>query len=325
MLEKGLSSNFHRYEVPRDLAQRFADATNAAVLNIRGALFADGYTEAEVPLTGTTWTPQTDHSKVAQWAKVHHPNLLRLSLAGGVCGGKTSSKKTVEWEVETRSRGRLAVVTVPEVATILFGLGAMNFGVFTTENEKEYMSYLTNSVVLQLAFEELFAEAAKDLLQQRPWAEHVVMLADRDTIDAKPFTEPILGQKEVAWQRVVEGAGRLLGQANLTEADLVRRYHLGTVVLQSYAVVGGQLNPKGYRQACLGPAGSNAVRHETAEIAAAEDERTRIAYAEAYPAEKFCRVTNKALNNQEEKAHDVMECVWKSLDDELGYSVRAVP
>merc|ERR1719296_65142 len=312
-MEKGLSTQYHPYEVPRDFAQKFADAANAAVLGIRASLLADGYTEAELPIVGPTWTLQTNHSQVAQWGKVHHPNLLRLSLTGGACGGKTSSKREVENDLEKRSHGRLLVVAVPEVVSILFRHGAMNYGVFATENEKEYTSFLTNSVVLQLALEELYAEAAQNLIKHRPWVEHVVMVSDRDTINAKSYTQPIVGmEKEVAWQTVVEGAGRILGQANLTEADLARRYRLGTVVLQSYAVVQGHLNHAGYDKSCLGPKGSNAVRHETVEIAAEEDEHIRTAYAEAYPPEKFCRVTNNEMNNFQEKVHDVLECVWKT-------------
>merc|ERR1719468_333526 len=150
------------------------------------------------------------------------------------------------------------------------------------------------------------------MLRVSPLAKRMVMLCDRDAIDAKAYSRPIDPTQPVSWDEILAMASKVLGK-NLTEKGLTSRYQLGAVVLESYAVVNGHLNVKGYNSQCLGPDGSNPVRHEGVHEAQGNDLRIKLTYQLAYPEDKLCRVANHAMHNFNEKVEEAIACVWKEI------------
>lgn len=301
------------------LAEELSQAVNSAVSSIRAALLAAGTAGTRAPAVA----PRRAAGEAAQWwiPNDAHPEVWKLAVTGGVCSGKTSSASAVRQALETSSNGTLLVLAVPEVASVLYGCGAMSHGSFSNYVAAEYREYMVQSEVLQLAFEELWARAAEEMLQGRPKARHAVLLTDRDALDGKAYSRPLDPSSSAAWRDVLAELGRRLGAPGLTDRALAGHYELGAVVLQSRAVLDGHLNAADYEACCLGAAASGSTRRESAAEAEANDERVALAYEEAYPREKLCRVTNERIDFAA-KVQSVVDFAWQQINQRSSAPAR---
>lgn len=299
-----------------ELAEALAAVINRAILQIRASLLEAGYAADDLPLAGDARAASAASRAVSAgaggwWASsLAHPNVWRLAITGGPCAGKTSGMARLRKELRARSGGRYLVFVLPEVATILFNLGVMNHGTFDGFEAAEYRTFAIQASFLQVALEEIWAQGADAAVKATPNTERAVLLCDRDAMDIKAFSRPADPSQTVAWQEVVRGFGELVGRPGLTQADIVRRYQLGLLLLQSFAVVRGKLNAKGYNTHCIGQNSSNSVRRETAEAAKRNDEIVRRAYSQAYPAARICFVSNSG-EGMAAKMDAAAECVWQ--------------
>lgn len=331
VLLTNLNITEHADLLPPHLPRELTDMMNAAIRRIRHALLTVGYLEQELPFVSRTppapTTRQRGHDEAElvdvarKWLAVDaHPDIWKLAVTGGVCSGKTTCTRAVRATVD-RTNGTLITVTVPEVATMLFKLGAMSYGSFAGYEAAENWEFVLHTELLQLALEELLSQGADSILKaRRPVARHVIMLTDRDALDNKAYTLPITPRASFTWSAVVTELGRRLGRPAFTEADMAQRYQLGVVILQSVAVVNGSLSHGLYDKYCAGPTSSNTHRAETTEEAVENDERVNRAYVEVYPRWKRCRLSNDGAvgTNLGKKQKAFVACVRRQIDRQHG-------
>jgi len=293
------------------LTEALRSEVNRAVLKIREAAIVDGRSAEELPVRGE---PQNSESVPRQWwaDNSEHPHVWRLGVTGGVCAGKTGGMEMLRAELEERSGGRYAAFVVPELATILFNLGVLNHGTFSGTGAAEYRAFGVQMSFLQIAVEEIWALGAEETLRVTPRAQRAVLLIDRDALNFKAFSRPVDAMRPVAWPEVLNSMGELVGRPGLTEDDLVRRYQLGVLVLQTFAVLDGRLNIRGYDAQCVGDHTTNSVRRQTAEEARSDDELVRRAYSDAYPASAVCFITND-VDSMVAKMRAATRCVWQHM------------
>jgi len=254
-----------------------------------------------------------EHRYVQHWNPPESfPGCYRLAMTGGVCGGKSTGKRAIKSYLQDKLQAKIIVLEVPEVATKLFELGALNYGTHKPLIPAESFEVFVQLELLQLAYEDLWARAGEIAMKRDSKAKQVILLCDRDALDSKGWTSPVDPEVEATWPAILEETGRRLHQPKLCEESLVSRYQLGAVFMQSLAVLNGRLNTKFYDEICIGPKGNNDARKTTAKDAAFNDERMARIYQEVYPPDKLCFIVNNGLNYAE-KLHEATTCAMQHI------------
>jgi hypothetical protein len=272
--------------------------TNNAILRIRDALIGSGYSAEDAPVSGVEPgqldAPRLDHASRWLVPNSAHPNLYKICLTGGVCGGKTAALNQMRAAFE-KTWPDVLVFSVPELASVLLGLGAMNFGTFQPFVEAEHLEVATQILVLQLVYEEIWTRYAECVTAGNPNIRAMIAITDRDALSGMPFSRPIVPNAPESWEQILKGARAFLREPGLSSAMLERRY-VGAVVLQTLAVMNGRLNEAMYTKTCLGKDGSNPLRKESAITAKLNDEQCEEAYAETYPHSELCLIRNEGVD-----------------------------
>lgn len=113
------------------------------------------------------------------------PQLYRIVLTGGPCGGKTTALAEIKARLEALG---FLILCLPEVATLLFGGGAP-----FPHDDDTTIAFQKNLLRLQLALE----EAMEDLANQSG-RERCVLLMDRGAMDGKAY------MSDAQWELMLE-------------------------------------------------------------------------------------------------------------------------
>lgn len=257
----------------QDMAMRIVSSVNNAVVQIRNALISNGtIDEADVPLSGNESLKHTaPEAEAVTWGFAQIPGVTKLALVGGVCGGKSKSKHLIRDALQKTLK--LRAFATPEIATVLFLQGGMSNGTFENFVPEEYDEFMVQSEILQIVFEGIWSQGAA--LSAKGQA--AILLTDRDAVDGKSYSRPMVPSKPISWSRILLSSGKLMKIPGLSDDDLVKRY-LGAVFWHSTANANGTLAAAAYRRFCYKP-----TRHETAQDAYDNDVVAAKVYAKAYP------------------------------------------
>lgn len=275
-----LLKNLSSLEFSPKVVGKMTSAINFAVDGINKSVAGVRAVEVQKHSMSGKWIPRWVPSS-------EYPHVYKLAITGGVCSGKSSGMKFIARDLEIISKNSTIVLHLPEVASLLFNLGAMNYGIFEGYSAAEFQEFEIQSELLQLALEDLWAEGVEDILKSNTFIKRAVLLTDRDALDSKVYSLPIDPASTSEWRIILQETGRRIGRPNLSEQDLVERYQLGVIVLESLAVH----DPKLYETKCVGPKGDNIYRRETVAEARLNDRRVQQVYVEAYPRQKIRFIT----------------------------------
>eukprot|EP00927_Polykrikos_kofoidii_P034705 TRINITY_DN2938_c0_g1_i1.p1 TRINITY_DN2938_c0_g1~~TRINITY_DN2938_c0_g1_i1.p1 ORF type:complete len:424 (-),score=62.62 TRINITY_DN2938_c0_g1_i1:169-1440(-) len=281
------------------LVSQLTVSTNIAILKVREALMGSGYSADDAPLRdvepGQLSAARLGHE--ANWLvpEDDHPNVFKICLTGGVCGGKTAALNGMRAALEKTWQDEVFVFSVPEMSSVLLGLGAMNFGAYKPFVEAEHLEFASQLVVLQLVYEDIFTRYAECITAGNSSIRAKIAITDRDALSNMAFSRPIVPNAPESWEKILQHSRELLAEPRLSTAMLQGRY-IGAVVLQSLAVMDGKLNEAQYDKICRGAGGTNPLRAQNAIEAKLNDEQCEQAYREAYPRSKLCLVPNTAFD-----------------------------
>eukprot|EP00927_Polykrikos_kofoidii_P053814 TRINITY_DN48369_c0_g1_i1.p1 TRINITY_DN48369_c0_g1~~TRINITY_DN48369_c0_g1_i1.p1 ORF type:complete len:424 (-),score=28.92 TRINITY_DN48369_c0_g1_i1:117-1388(-) len=273
--------------------------TNNAILRIRDGLTKSGYPADDVPLVGVKpgqlIASKLDHG--AQWLVPTgaHPNVFKVVLTGGACGGKTAGLHWMRAALERTWHDNVLAFSMPEVATVLLERGAMNFGAYTPYVESEHLEFSFQLVILQIAYEEIWTSYAECIMARNASIRATVAITDRDALSGVAFSRPIVPNAPESWEQVLQGPREFFREPGLS-TEMIRRRYVGAIVLQSIAVMRGRLNTADYDRICRGENGTNPFRSQDAVAAKLNDEQCQEAYMETYPRSEICLVPNTRFN-----------------------------